>query len=44
MVAKAGATPELWMGGEFLGTVNRDDEDGEVSYSLNIVVLAEDLV
>ena len=43
MVARAGATPELWLSGEFLGTVHRDDEDGDVSYTVNIVVLGEDL-
>ena len=28
---------------EFVGTVHRDEEDGDVSYSVQIVVLAEDL-
>ena len=41
--SKQNATPELWVSGEFVGTVHRDDEDGEVSYSVNIVVLEEDL-
>jgi hypothetical protein len=31
------------IGEEFVGTVHRDEEDGDVSYSIQIVVLAEDL-
>jgi Protein of unknown function (DUF3126) len=37
------ASVELFVGTEFVGTVHRDAEDGEVSYSVQIVVLAEDL-
>jgi len=37
------ASVELFVGAEFVGTVHRDAEDGEVSYSVQIVVLAEDL-
>ncbi len=37
------ASVELFVGNEFVGTVHRDAEDGEVSYSVQIVVLAEDL-
>ena len=37
------ASVELFVGPEFVGTVHRDAEDGEVSYSVQIVVLAEDL-
>jgi hypothetical protein len=37
------ASVELRVGDEFIGTVHRDAEDGEVSYSIQIVVLAEDL-
>lgn len=37
------ASVELFVGNEFVGTVHRDTEDGEVSYSVQIVVLAEDL-
>jgi hypothetical protein len=33
----------MHVGGEFVGTVHRDTEDGEVSYAIQIVVLAEDL-
>lgn len=43
VVPKAHGTPEVWNGPEFIGTVHRDDEDGEVSYSVTIVVLDEDL-
>jgi len=37
------ASVELFVGTEFVGTVHRDAEDGEVSYSVQIVVLSEDL-
>ena len=37
------ASVELRVGEEFVGTVHRDEEDGDVSYSIQIVVLAEDL-
>lgn len=37
------ATVELRVGDEFIGTVHRDAEDGDVSYAVQIVVLAEDL-
>jgi hypothetical protein len=32
------------VGDQFLGTVHRDEEDGEVSYHLQVAILAEDLV
>jgi len=35
---------ELKIGNEFIGTVHRDAEDGDVSYAVQIVVLAEDLL
>jgi hypothetical protein len=38
-----GGSIEVWAGGEFLGTLHRDDEDGEVSYSVQITILDEDL-
>jgi hypothetical protein len=37
------ASVEMFVGSEFVGTVHRDTEDGEVSYSVQIAVLAEDL-
>lgn len=38
-----GASVEVRAGREFIGTLHRDDEDGEVSYSLHITILEEDL-
>jgi hypothetical protein len=38
-----GASVEVRAGEEFLGTLHRDDEDGEVSFSLHITILDEDL-
>jgi len=40
---KQGAPIEVSIGGEFIGVLHRDDEEGEVSYSLNISILDEDL-
>ena len=34
---------ELRAGREFLGTVHRDDEDGEISFSVHMTILEEDL-
>ena len=36
-----GGSIEVWAGEEFLGTLHRDDEDGEVSYSVQITILDE---
>jgi len=41
--AKRGAPVEVCIGQEFLGTVHRDDEEGEVSYAVQISILEEDL-
>ena len=38
-----GASVEVRVGAEFLGTVHRDEDDGEVSFSLHITILEEDL-
>jgi len=38
-----GASVEVRAGREFIGTLHRDDEDGEISYSLHITILEEDL-
>jgi len=38
-----GGSVEVRAGDEFLGTLHRDEEDGEVSFSLHISILAEDL-
>ena len=40
---KSGATIEVRVGDEFIGTLHRDDEDGEVSYAFQMVILDEDL-
>ena len=40
---KPGATVEMRVGDEFVGTLHRDEEDGEVSFSLQMVILDEDL-
>lgn len=40
---RKGATIEIAVGDEVVGTINRDDDEGEVSYSINIIVLEEDL-
>jgi hypothetical protein len=38
-----GASVEVRAGKEFLGTLHRDEDDGEVSYSVHITILEEDL-
>lgn len=40
---RKGASVEVMIDKEFLGTLHRDDEEGEVSYSLHITILEEDL-
>ena len=40
---RKGATVEVTVDKDFLGTLHRDDEEGEVSYSLHITILDEDL-
>lgn len=40
---KPNASVEVHIDGEFIGTIHRDDEEGEVSYDLNIAILEEDL-
>ncbi|MCZ4282605.1 DUF3126 family protein [Kiloniella laminariae] len=34
---------EVTLGGEFIGVIYRDDEEGELSYSFNMAILADDL-
>ena len=34
---------EVFLGEEFLGTIYRDTEDGEVTFDINITILQEDL-
>jgi hypothetical protein len=38
-----GASVEVRAGREFLGTLHRDDQDGEVSFPLHITILEDDL-
>jgi Protein of unknown function (DUF3126) len=40
---RRGAPVEVRVGNEFLGTLHRDEEEGEVSFSLHITILEEDL-
>ncbi len=41
---KPGAPIEVRIGEEFIGVLYRDDEEGEVSYSLTMSILEEDLL
>jgi hypothetical protein len=41
--AKRGAPIEVLIGDEFIGTLHRDEGEGEVSYALHITILEEDL-
>lgn len=41
--ARAGGPVEMSVGDEFIGVVHRDEDEGEISYSLNISILEEDL-
>ncbi|MDF7674675.1 DUF3126 family protein [Acetobacteraceae bacterium ESL0709] len=40
---RKGMSVEVAVDGEVIGTVYRDEEEGEVSYAINITVLEEDL-
>lgn len=42
-IKKQGAPIEVTIGGEFIGVLHRDEDEGEVSYALNISILEEDL-
>lgn len=41
--AKKGQPVEVTIGDEFIGTLYRDEDDGDVSYAFNMSVLSEDL-
>jgi len=41
---KPGAPIEVRIGDEFVGVLYRDEEEGEVSYSLTLSILEEDLL
>ncbi len=40
---RKGGTVEVRVGDEFIGTLDRDDEDGEVSFVFTMSILDEDL-
>lgn len=40
---RAGMAVELAVAGEVVGTVYRDEDEGEVSYAINLTILEEDL-
>lgn len=41
---QAGMSIEIAAGDEVIGTIHRDAEDGEVSYSVHLTILEEDLL
>jgi hypothetical protein len=41
--AKTGLSVEVAVEEEVVGTIHRDDDEGEVSYALNIIILDEDM-
>lgn len=41
--AKTDDSVELLLDGEYMGTVYKDEEDGDISYNVNISVLSIDL-
>ncbi|WP_114394360.1 DUF3126 family protein [Oleisolibacter albus] len=41
--AKKGQPVEVTIGDEFIGTLYRDEEDGDISYAFNMTILADDL-
>ena len=43
MPAKKGAPVEVMITDEFVGVLHRDDDEGEVSYALQMSILEEDL-
>lgn len=42
-ITKKNAPIEVTIAGEFIGVLHRDEDEGEVSYALNISILEEDL-
>ncbi len=40
---RPGAPVEVSIAGEFIGVLYRDDDEGEISFTLNISILEEDL-
>jgi len=43
MPEKPGQPVEVRVGPEFIGVLHRDDDEGEVSYSMMMSILEEDL-
>ncbi len=43
MPKRAGLSVEVTVGDEVIGTLHRDTDDGEVSYSVHLTILEEDL-
>jgi hypothetical protein len=43
MPSKKGAPVEVMIADEFVGVLHRDDDEGEVSYALQMSILEEDL-
>lgn len=41
--AKKTDSAEVYIGGEFIGVISRDDEDGELSYNFDMAILDADL-
>jgi hypothetical protein len=41
--AKTGLSVEVAVEDEVVGTIHRDDDEGEISFALNIIILDEDL-
>ncbi len=41
--AKRGAPIEVRIGDEFIATLHRDEDEGEISYALHMTILEEDL-
>lgn len=41
--AKKGQPVEVTIDGEFIGTLYRDEDDGDISYAFNMTILSEDL-
>lgn len=40
---KVGAPIEVYVGDEFIGVLYKDEDEGEVSYTLTMSILSEDL-
>lgn len=43
MPAKPSHPVEVYIGPQFIGNIDRDEDDGEVSYYLTVTILEDDL-